>query len=69
MDLLLAIARRAVLALGAVDEGGIFGVEAVEAIWVLVDVGVVLGYELPAYFAGDDVTMGSRGGGGWCRAV
>ena len=66
----LAETGLAVLALGAVYEGGGLCVEAVEAVGVLVDEGVVLGDELPADLGGDDVIArdvvrgGGAGGGG-----
>lgn len=43
-------------------KGGVFGVEAVEAVGLLVDEGVVLGDKLPSNFGGID-TSASDGGG------
>jgi len=45
---MLAIARLAFLALSAMHKGGRFCVEAVKAVGLLVDKGVVLGHKLPA---------------------
>ena len=45
---LLTVTRLAVLALRAVDEGRVFFVEAVQAIGLLVDEGIVLWNKLPA---------------------
>ena len=63
---LLAKTRLAVFALSAVDEGRRFGVEAVQAIGVLIDEGVVLRHELPADLRGIDSRVvghdGARGG-------
>lgn len=51
---LLAETGLAVLALSTMNESGGFVVEAVEAVGVLVDKGVVLRNELPADFRGID---------------
>ena len=60
---LLTVTRLAVLALRAVDEGGSFRVEAVEALGLLVDEGVVLRHELPADLGRIHRSSVSHGGG------
>lgn len=60
---LLAIAWFAVLALGAMNEGGGFGVETVQPIGMLIDEGIVLRDELPSDFGRNDIVMQSGRGG------
>ena len=54
---LLTIRRFTILALGAVDEGGRFGVKTVQTLRLLVHKRVVLGHELPSNFRGNDVVV------------
>ena len=62
---LLPITWAAIFALCTMDKGRVFGVKAVESVWLLVDEGVVLGDELPSDFGGNDIGMdGGRGGVG-----
>lgn len=59
----LAIARLAFLALGAMHKGGGFCVEAVKAVGLLVDKGVILGHKLPANLRRHEILVdGGRGG-------
>jgi hypothetical protein len=50
VDFLLTKARLNLLSLGSVDEGRVLVVEAVEAVGLFVDKGVVLGHKLPSHF-------------------
>jgi len=50
VNLMLAIGRSAVLPLGTVDKCRVFGVEAMEAVRLLVHEGVILRHKLPADF-------------------
>jgi len=56
----LPVKRLGVLALGAVNECRVFVVEAVKAVRLLVDKGVVLGHELPTDFRRVDGILRGR---------
>ena len=56
-----------ILSFGSVDEGGVFVVEAVQTVGLLVDKGVVLRDELPANFGGNNRRLRGTVGGNRCR--
>ena len=56
---MLTMTRRAIVTLRTVDERRLLLVEAMQAVGLLVDEGVVLRHELPANFSG----VGRLGGG------
>jgi hypothetical protein len=57
---LLAIAWRSILALSAMNEGGGFGVKAMQTIGLLVDISVILRDKLPSNFGRNGVLMTLR---------
>ena len=57
---LLTKRRFAILTLGAVDEGGRFGVKTMQSLRLLVNKCVVLWHELPPDFRGNDVVVDLR---------
>lgn len=61
---LLTITWFAILSLGTMDKRRGFGVETVQAIWMLVNKGVILRNKLPSNFGRDD-----RCGGGVRHAM
>jgi hypothetical protein len=60
VNFLLTKRRFAILTLGAVDEGGRFGVKTVQALRLLVHKCVVLRHELPPNFRGNNVVVDLR---------
>ena len=66
---MLAEAGLALLALCAMDKGGLFSIEAVQTIGMFVNKGIILRNKLPADFGRNDVLMngGRRRGIGHCK--